>query len=205
MSDQRFRGTLLGGPGTSVPPTATLTGAERVGLAQGRYFDAAYNRKLFWAASQAATTWSVALATTHTGFVNSNPANSQVNLSPLLASFALSVAPAGIAHISLFSGWTAGGITAHTTPLDVLSTYLNDGGGGVGKADGAATLVGTPRYGLPIMGGFTAGALHGTSPSLLDLGGAFLVPPGGYFGLAALTAVIGFAGIVWEEIPILQS
>jgi len=205
VGDQRIRGPLYGGQGTAVPGTATFTGADRVGLAQGRYFDAAYNRRLFWAANQAATTWSVALNTTHTGFVLSNPANSQVSLMPLLASFALSVAPVSIAHLSLFEGWTAGGIVTHTTPLDVLSTVLNDGGGGVGKVDAAATLVGTPRYLLPFMGGFTAGALHGTSPSILDLGGAFLIPPGGYVGIAALTVVIGFGGMVWEEIPILAT
>lgn len=206
MSDQqRLRGPLYGPQGTPVPGTATFTAAERVGLAQGRYFDSAYNRRLYWAANQAATTWSVALNTTHTGFVLSNPANSSVQLSPLLTSFALSVAPAGIAHISLAAGWAATGITSHTTPLEVFSTVLNDGGGGVGKADAAATLVGTPRYLMPCMGGFTAGALPSTSPALLDIGGAYLIPPGGYLAIVALTVVVGFAALVWEEIPLLPA
>ena len=205
MGDQRIRGPLVGGLGSAVPGTATLTGAERVGLAQGRYFDAAWNRAVFWAASQAATAWSVALNTTHTGLVLSNPRNSRVLLSPLFASFALSVAPVAISHLSLFSGWAQGGITVHTTPLGTFSTVIDDGSGSVGLADAAATLVGTPRYTLPFMGGFTAGALPATTPSILDLGGAFLIPPGGYMGIAALTAVTGFGAIVWEEIPILPT
>lgn len=200
-----LRGPTYGGAGTGAPFRADGTGAQVVADAHGRYAEASRRGQAFFAASQAATTWSVALAATHTGFVLSNPANSRVNLEPLLASFALSVAPAAIAHIGLFGGWLAAGLTAHTTPLMPLSTFLNqDISTGQGKADGAATLPGTPRWLLPLMGGFTAAALPSTSPAILDIGGIFTVPPGAYIGIGALTAVVGFAGMTWEEVPIIS-
>lgn len=206
MSDLMLRGPQLGGTGTGAPFRADGTGAQVVADAHGRYAEAARRKQLYFAASQAATTWSVALNTTHTGFVVSNPANSGVNLEILQAAFALSVAPAAIAHIGTFGGWLAAGLTAHTTPLTPLSTFLNqDIATGQGKADGAATLVGTPRWIMPFQGGFTAGALHGTSNSILDIGGSIIVPPGGYFGIGALTAAVGFAGMIWEEVPVIAS
>ena len=201
--DMLLQNRIIGAQNTQFPPTASMTGGLRVALAQGRYFDGTVRGHTFWAASQAATTWSVALNATHTGFVLSNPRASGVYLVPLLASFALSVAPAGIAPMQFFAGNTSDGITTHTTPLVEYPTLLDsDQGTGIGNADAAATLVGTPRWILPFMGGFTAAALPSTSPSVIDLGGIFVIPPGAYMGIGALTAVVGFAGMVWEEVPI---
>lgn len=205
MSENMLRGPQWGPLSSVVPRTASFSGAQRVALAQGRYYDSVYNRKVYWAANQAATAWSVALAATYTGLVISNPPNSNTNLVPLLAGFALSVAPAGIASMHFIGGYAVGGITAHTTPIDAHNAVLDSEGAGAGKADAAATLVGTPRYILPFMGGFTAAALPSTSPSLLDLGGLVIVPPGAYFALGALTAVTGFGALFWEEVPILPS
>lgn len=199
------KGPQFGQQGSQNPLTGGFSGAQRVMNAHGRHLDAALARRTFWAANQTATTWSVALNTTHTGFVLSNPRASGVNLVPLFAGFALSVAPAGIASIGLFAGNSADGIVTHTTPLVEYPTMLDsDQGTGVGNADAAATLVGTPRWILPLMSGFTAGALPSTSPNLLPLEGVFVVPPGAYIGLGALTAAVGFGAMVWEEIPIIS-
>jgi hypothetical protein len=154
---------------------------------------------VFYAASQAATTWSVALATTHTGLVLSNPVNSGKNLVILKAGFALSVAPAAISHIGLFAGFSSAGITVHTTPLAIQNCLIGGAASSV-NADGAATLVGTATWITPIMGGFTAAALPSTSPSWIDVDGAIVVKPGGYFGIGALTASVGFGSILWAEI-----
>lgn len=178
------------------------TGEQVTTDAHGRYHEAAGCGRVFYAASQAATTWSVALNTTHSGLVVSNPIGSGVLLSILQVGFSLSVAPVAIAHMGLFGGFATTGLTAHTTPLTPGSTYIGNTKQ-QGLADGAATLVGTPVWLMPIMGGFTAGALPSTSPvNPVDIGGSFTVPPGGYIGIGALTAVVGFAGITWEEIPI---
>lgn len=167
---------------------------------RGRYAESSERGKLYYAANQAAATWSVALNTTHTGFVVYNPITSTVNLSILAVSFALSVAPAGIAHIGLFGGGNTAGIATHTTPLTPAGLYLGQAAGQAG-ADAAATLVGTPVWLMPFMGGFTAGALPSTSPVVIDIGGAITVPPGYYCGVGALTAAVGFAGMWWEEVP----
>jgi hypothetical protein len=167
----------------------------------GRYYEQAYRKNTFYAANQAATAWSVALNTTFTGLVLSNPSGSGVNLVPLQVGFALSVAPVAISSIGLFGGFLATGITAHTTPLTPGQTFLG-GPPGVGKADAAATLVGTPVWLHQLMGGFTAGALPGTSPNIILLDGIFVIPPGAYLGIAALTAVTGFGSIIWEEVAV---
>lgn len=198
-----IRGVQYGGIGTFTPRTASQTGAQRVAFGDAPYFDLAHRGQIYWAANQAATAWSVALATTYTGIVVSNPTRSMVDLVILRAGFALSVAPAAIAHMGFFGGFATAGITVHTTPLDVYNAKIfgSSGSGNAGKADAAATLVGTPLWMLPFMGGFTAGALPSTTPAMLDLAGMFIVPPGGYFGIGALTAVTGFGGLVWAEIP----
>lgn len=197
-----IRGTQYGGRGTFTPRTATQSGAQRVAWGDAPYFDPVHNGNVFWASNQTAATWSVALATTYTGLVVSNPARSKVDLVMLAAGFALSVAPAAIAHMGFIGGYSDNGIVTHTTPLVPLNTYLNqDQASGTGKADAAATLVGTPYWLMPFMGGFTAGALPSTTPNWIRLDGLFIVPPGGYFGIGALTAVTGFGGLIWEEVP----
>ena len=156
--------------------------------------------RVFGAASQAATTWSVALNTTYTGLVVSNPAGSTQDMYILRVGFALSVAPVAITKIGLFGGYLAAGITTHTTPLTPFSLKAGAGTTGmVAKADAAATLVGTPTWVMPILAGFTAGALPSPAMATIELDEAFIVPPGGYFGIGALTAAIGFGAIWWAE------
>jgi len=204
MSDLTVRGPLFGGQGTPSPFTSDGTGSQRVSDAHGRYAEAARRKQVFYAASQAATAWSVALTTTYTGLVVYNPVNSPVNLEILQVGFALSVAPVAIAHIGLFSGFLAAGITVHTTALVPSSTFIG-APPGYGKADAAATLVGTPVWVDALGSGFTAGALYATTPAKVDLAGLFVIPPGGYFGIGALTAVTGFGSVQWEEVPIIAS
>lgn len=205
MSDLSLQrvGPTSGGTGTASPFRADITGAQAVTDAHGRLREAASRGQLFWAANQAATTWSIALATTHTGLVVSNPANSGKTLSMLRASLVLAAAPAAIAPVGLFAGFAAAGLVTHTTPLVPLSAYINqDVASGVAKADAAGTLPGTPRWVEMFLGGFTAAALfaHG---GVIDLAGAYEIPPGGYFGIGSITAISGIGSLLWEEIPIL--
>lgn len=174
---------------------------QLVKLAGSKYEYDVQQGTVYYAASQTATTWSVALNTTHTGLVVYNPAGSGVNLVILKASFALSVAPVAIAHIGLFTGYISAGIVTHTTPLTPVNCLVG-GAAGLGGADAAATLVGTPTWAMPIMGGFTAGALPSTSPAIIDVDGAIVVKPGGYCGIGALTAAVGFGSIIWKQVTI---
>jgi len=194
-------GPILASDGSVTTARADKAGALVTADGHGAYTEPSIRGRIFYAANQAATTWSVALNATHTGLVVSNPALSPVNLSILQASFAMTEAPAAIAHIGLFAGFAVGGITAHTTPLVPMSTFIGNTRGSA-LADAAATLVGTPVWIMPILSGFTAAALYSTSPAILDLKGSVTIPPGGYVGIGALTAAVGFAGMTWEEIPI---
>ena len=190
------------GDGVSTAPRVGKEGALSVSGYQGRHYEQAYRKAIFTGANQSAATWSVALNATHTGLVLSNPAASLVNLVVLRASFALSVAPVAPASIGLYGGYLAAGITAHTTPLTTYSSFIGAGATSSGKIDAAATLVGTPVWLEQILGGFTAGALPSAAAAISDLGGLYVIPPGGSLGIGALTAVVGFGSISWAEVSI---
>jgi hypothetical protein len=168
----------------------------------GRYYEQAKNQNMFWGANTAATAISVALATTYTGLCLSNPAGNMYNLVLTKVSWALSVAPAAIAPMGLITGFLAAGVVTHTTPLIAANCLIGTGRVATAKIDAAATLVGTPAWTMPLMGGFTAGALPGIPPAVLDFEGSIIIPPGAYAAIGSLTAVTGFGGFQWEEVPI---
>jgi hypothetical protein len=176
------------------------TGEVIVSELHGRYYETALRGRSYSAANQAAQAVSVALATTYTGILLFNPLASGFNLVPNKVKFALSVAPAAIATIGLINGFSAtGGVTAQTTPLTPTSNIIGSPKG-VGIALSAATIV-NPTWLFQLYDGFTAAALP--SPTLpVDLEGMFVIPPGGFIGIGALTAVTGLGSISWEEVPI---
>lgn len=190
--------------GTNIVPRGGRTGEASVADAHGRYMQSVKSGNVFIAHNVAAQAVSVALATTYTGLMLSNPAGSGKDLILLAAQFALSVAEAAIASQHLIGGWSATAVT-HTTPLaapGIQNAYLGGGNGSIAKVDSAATIP-TPGYIAALRSGFTAGALGGPGMGqLVDLGGLIIVPPGGFIGIGALTAVTGFGCLIWEEQPI---
>lgn len=164
----------------------------------GELYEASRRKDLFVAANQAAQAVSVALATTYTGICLSNDAAGTKNLVLLRASFALSVAPAAIASLHLIGGT---GAVTHTTPLTPENTRIGGGATVVGKADSAATIP-TPRYLFPLMSGFTAAALPNFTMPTYQFRGEWIIPPGGFIAIGALTAVTGFGGFIWAEAPL---
>lgn len=165
----------------------------------GDYAEGVRNGELFFGANVAAQAISVALATTYTGLVLSNPINSPNILYVLQASFALSVAPAGIAPLAFLTGKNTSTEVTHTTPIAPLPALIGSALEAIGNIDSAATLPTAPVYTIPFLGGFTAGALFGTSPAVVDLKGSIALLPGSYFAIGALTAVTGLGGILWQE------
>lgn len=170
----------------------------------GRNYAAALAGTIGFAASQAGTTTSAGLATTYTGLCLSNPAASGKNLAVLMVAGSFIVAPSTITGINMITGYAAGGITVHTTSLTVQTGIIGVAPtvALVGLADGACTLVGTPRYSLPLGQAATAT----TSPFFsLDVGGSLIIPPGGYVAIGTTIAspASGFMGsILWEEIVV---
>lgn len=180
------------------------TGEVIVSELHGRYYEQAFRGNLFTATNQAAQAVSVALATTYTGLCISNPIGNSKNLVMLSASFALSVAPAAIASVHLIAGFSGTTAVAHTTPLvapGVQSCVIGGQQRATANADSAATII-NPGYLVPLIGGFTAAALPASPVVTVDLGGQFIVPPGGWIAIGALTAVTGFGGFTWEEVGI---
>jgi hypothetical protein len=175
---------------------------ERItGQLHGNLWEMASRGQLFFAASQAATTWSVALHTTHTGLCLSNPAGSTVNLEIHRVGFAFSVAPAAETTIALAVGYLAAGVATHTTPLVVYNCKVGTSASAAqAKADAAATLVGTPlNYQMLISGGAAAAEVPGNAYFNID--GGLCIPPGAYAFISSLSVAVGEASIAWSEWP----
>jgi hypothetical protein len=191
--------------GAQVVPRGERTGATVTQDAHGRYTEAVKRGNVFIAHNVAAQAVSVALATTYTGLVLSNPLGSGKDLYLMAAQFAISVAEVAIATQHLIGGYSATTAVTHTTPLaapGIQNAYLGAGNAPVGKVDSAATIP-TPGYLLPLRSGFTAGALGGPGMGqIADLGGLIIIPPGGFVAIGALTSVTGFGALVWEEQPV---
>jgi len=201
--------TMSGGPSSLKQPDGVRGEILRIGQQMdlmvthlhGELKELASRGQLFYAASQAATTTTIALATTYTGLCLSNPAGNTMNLTPRMLGVALSVAPAGIAAIALGGGFVAAGVVTHTTPLTAANCQLGNAAAPTGKADAAATLVGTPAVMMPLENGFTAGALY-AGRGMFNLAGAPSIKPGGYIFVYTLTVVVGLFGIWWTEEPV---
>jgi hypothetical protein len=179
---------------------------QMVSQLHGSMHEVATRGQLFCGSNQAAVTSTIALATTYTGLCLSNPAGNTKDLVLRQVGIALSVAPAGIAPIGLGGGWSTAGIATHTTPLIAYNQRLGGPAAATGLIDGAATLVagagqGLLRVILPVLGGFTAAATPSTSPSLIDMQGSVVIPPGGFVFIYTLTVVVGLFGFTWQEVP----
>ncbi|KKL21121.1 hypothetical protein LCGC14_2448610, partial [marine sediment metagenome] len=114
---------LIPGAATGLDtPDGIVTSLKRVGnqndrivsQLHGKMYEQALRLNIFHAASQAATTTTIALAATYTGLCLSNPAGNTKNLVPRQVSVALSVAPAGIAPMAIGGGYVAAGVVTHT-------------------------------------------------------------------------------------------
>src|SRR4051812_10296111 len=92
-------GPRPGGDGNEEVMRLTRFGGLVTQDAHGRYREAVSRNNVYYGMNQAAVAVSVALATAYTGLMVSNPLDSGVTLSILLANYVLSVAPAAIAPL----------------------------------------------------------------------------------------------------------
>jgi len=201
--DTEFKvGQQLLTPGAKSIGRGGRSGEQIVADGHGRYQEAVLGGNVFYAHNVAAQAVSVALATAYTGLCLSNPMGSGKNLVLLAAQFAITVAEAAIASQHLIGGYSTTAVT-HTTPLaapGIQSALLNGQSNSIAKVDSSATIP-TPGYIWPLRAGFTAAALGGPSLGAFDYGGLFVIPPGGFIAIGALTAVTGFGAFAWEEVP----
>lgn len=191
---------LLNGAAIGIPaaPDRSLLVSESL--------PALYNATLlgnsFFAANPTGVTTSAGLATTYVGLCLSNPAVSTVNLILTRISAALIVDPATITNISLITGFAAGGITAHTTPLSTYSAIIGGAAVSQGLVDSACTLVGTPVWSDVLAQGTSAILAANFNQSVP---GDLIIPPGGYVAIGTNIAgpASGFKGAFrWIERPL---
>ncbi len=169
----------------------------------GQLFLGAYNEHAFHASNVGAAgkTTTVALATTYTGLVLSNPVGSNVLLSVNQVHTAFNVVFAAASFIGVFVGYHASTDVIHTTPITVHSDKVGTGGTGKANCDSAATLPVTPHM-TTVFGAALASA-GGSFEHTFE--GGILLPAGAFMGVYTSTAS-GTNGLLasmdWEEIRI---
>jgi hypothetical protein len=171
----------------------------------GRYYETAYRKALFTGYNTAGTVTTVGLATTYTGFVLANPVQSQVNLVINKVGLSFTVAFAAAAAVGIMTGQSFTAFSGVATNAAVKSAFVGAPAGS-GVCYSGATLPATPTIHTILYTGLT-GAITTTPgfPSLFDLEGSIILPPGGFAAVYTSTvsgAASLFASMTWEEVPL---
>lgn len=167
----------------------------------GSRFLANYNEHGYHAANLGAAgqTTTVALATTYTGLVLSNPIGSEVLLSLNHVDASFNIVFPAAAFVGVFVGYDATTDVVHTTPVIAHSNKIGIGALGKANIDSAATLPVAPHV-ANVLGGVLASAAGDFEH---DYEGGFLIPPGGFLGIytSTISGTNGLLGSMdWEEI-----
>jgi hypothetical protein len=214
MADLLVRGPINGALGTTTPPTAGVTGAQRVQVAHAEYYDAVVGRRVFSLDAlnvtlAAANASAAALATAKfiTGFYN--PADSgklALVLNAVVAT--VSGTPAGPFAYNYISGV----VPTNAATGTIRSAYLGYSGGSgmVAEAGVVLTVSGGATTALTRLGTLGGPAAIATGAGVYHVAdavrGQIIVPPGTLFGImctAAGTTHIVDATLTWEEVPAL--
>lgn len=187
--------------GQSTPLRGTRDSMQAIVTGHADCFEAVLNGNCYEASNQAAQAVSVALATTYTGIMLSNPLLSNTVAILWFAGYALSVAPAAIASLHLIGGWSGGTNVTHTAAITAENCLMGSTKTPVMKVDSQATIP-TPTYKWSLEHGFTAAALPSHAMPPFEAKGMFVLMPGAFIGIGALTAVTGFGSLMWEEVPL---
>lgn len=196
----QFVGPIRGVDGAELRDRSNRDAAKIIAKLNADYQEAVQRGDVYTASNQAAQAVSVALATTYTGLMLSNPLGSGKDLVLMMANWALSVAPAAIASLHLIGGYSATVNVTHTAAVTPENALIGSGNSPLGKVDSQATIP-TPTYKWSLSHGFTAAALPGGPIPTFEAKGLFVLKPGGFLGFGALTAVTGFGSLAWMEVP----
>ena len=195
---------------TSIQPGTTPTirqgqlGDVIVSELHGRYYETAYRRNLFSAATQAGVTTSAGLATATTGLILTNPTTSTVNCIVNKVGFAVNAAPAAVMVIGLAFNTSTTAVT-QTTAITTRNMFL----GGATSQGLAASSVTLPTAAIltHVLGvidiGATTTVIH--QQTMYDIEGGIVMPPGSYVHIYTSTASAAtsfFGSITWEEVPV---
>jgi hypothetical protein len=178
----------------------------------GRYYEATYRKSMFTGATQAAiaTATSAGLTTSVTGLpVLYNPIGNTYNVVLTKVGYSFLIAqPTAASIIGIATGYNATTAVSGTlTSVSPKNRFLN------GPAPTAAmyfsasiTLPTTPTLDV-VLGYVGTGAItvNTNVPSLFDLEGSIILPPGGFAQLytsAASAASSLLCSFQWEEVPV---
>ena len=174
----------------------------------GRYYENAYRRNLFTAASTAAVA-TVALGTTasYTGLYLANPIGSTVNIVLLKATWAASVAVPTAGYVVLEAGYSGATNVTAGGAITPSNNFVGVGAAGQALAGaGSATLPIAPVAKAFLSStGSVATTSTGIQPmGIIDLEGSLILPPGGFaaFATFATNTAAWWFSFSWEEVPV---
>jgi hypothetical protein len=183
-----------------------MLNTNEIGVSEihGRYYESSYRGGRFGGANQAAVAVTAAFATTYTGLVLYNPAGSGVNGVLEKVSLANNVAWPAASALGLMIG-ASNTAFAGVTAVTPKSKLIGQPAGRLLLAS-AATLPIAPTLDtlLASIGTLATTGYETTGPTIFDLGGDLVIPPGAFvaiYSTAALTAA-GLFGFQYEEVPI---
>jgi len=168
----------------------------------GRLAEAALAGRLFCASNQAHVTTCTTLHNTFTGLAIVNPSTSGKNYIMHEFSYAMMDSPAADTNLSLAIGPAHSGFAADITVRCCRWGYATS----VAIADAAATIIGAAgvivKHIATLGTNATTALLNG--PTVVDLGGQFVIPPGYAIYTDTLLASGDFMlfGFVWEEVDV---
>lgn len=195
---------------TSIQPGTTPTlrqgqlGEMVVQELHGRYYETAYRRNQFFAATQSGQTSSAGLVTGYIGLALTNPTTSTVNLVLNKVGWGVNAAPAAVMMVGLAFNTSTTAVT-QTTAVTTRNCFL----GGATSQGLVSTSVTFPTAPVisHILGVIDTGAvttvIHQTN--FVDMEGSIVMPPGSYICLYTSTASAAtslFASFQWEEVPV---
>jgi hypothetical protein len=226
MSDLQRVGPVYGGSGTAPPFTATYTGAQRTADAHGRFLQANLEGRLFSGGMTAtsinnATFTTATLGVTCTPIVGVwNPSSNDRYLMILQATLQVIITALQNTGGGTYMWATSTGnavISTGNNPLN-RKTLATTGSAAKDMAGlaltgmtnnlvvrGAANLGGGSVYGGLSTLATAAGFNTTLAPSVENVDGGLLVPPGGVLALLCTSTPVACSaasGIIWEEIPI---
>jgi hypothetical protein len=226
MSDLMKVGSDWGGAGTFKPFTSSISGAQRISDAHGRFADATLAGRIYHGGSTILTINNATFTIATTGATATpiiglwNPLSNNKYLSVLQAQIAIIITAlqsTGAGGFVWVGSLGNAALTLGSAPVNGLTLSASGSSAKFYPGTALTGMTGTliPIRGSSIGGGSSSNtALLATAAgfqtqqvtSIENIDGSITVPPGGVLALLATTTPVAHSavpGITWEELPLL--
>jgi hypothetical protein len=196
-----------GAQGTPTIQSFTADRAQRVADAHARYHNAVLNGNVYWGANLGGTsvTTQAGLSATTPALTLFNPFASTVNLVLWTFGYCFTAAPAAACGVMLaYNNPNLSGVPTaptSTTLANVTSALVAGTKLPIGQCYRVATLSAAPLA-LAYFGGTTGASAIGGQPSIFDLAGQIIIPPGTAVSVQTTSASAIICSFAWEEAAI---